>query len=351
MADAPAATPVNPLLPKAVQQPAKDPVEPPPAGTAPAGGQPPAADAAAKAAADERRAERAARARREEARLLTEREKLKRERADWEVQNASARRAMDVLKEGQRLAKENPREFLKWAGFTPEQLTTQLGKPGEPDKRPVDQIVAAELAKFEAKYRAERQEAEAKAQKQALDDQNKNFIAASKATIKGIMAKDAEKFELCGMQGDAPDRAWKIIEDTYAKFSDPTTGRLKESAPKEILDLFQPHNQDTLFTFALEAVESGLVEDSITRYEKSKKIRTRLDEAAKKKAETDRLEKEKADEAARAAAATKTGFYRKQSPAPSPSEPPKGPPRILSRQQRIELARKSREALAANKAS
>jgi hypothetical protein len=340
MPDVTPAAPVNPLKPAPKAEPVPTQVSAGTATEAKVEGQPPAQDA--KVAADkERRAAAAARARREEARFLLERQSFKAEQEKWkreqeETQRANAN-AVARLAEGQRLAKEDPDKFLDWAGVKFEDIAK---RKIQGDKRNPAELIAAEVAKLEAKMRAERQEIDAKRQAQQQEEATKSFIEQSQKQIKHLMEQKPDDFELCNAEGNGHEQAWKLIEKTYEKHCDPATGALRANAPKDILDLFNPMNQAQLFTFALEAVESDLVEKNYKRLSNSKKIQARI-KAEEEKLAAGKLEKEKAEaEKLAAKGITKTGFYRKQS-SPSPTEPAQQRrPRMLSRSERVAQAAK-----------
>jgi hypothetical protein len=252
----------------------------------------------------ERRAAAIAKAKRVEAQVFQEREKLKQEREQWKREQDKAIAAMKTLEEGQRL-RSDPKKFLEWAGINPTDIVKQVARG---DQRKPEEIVAQEIAKLEAKMRAERQEMDAKTQKEQQEKIKKNFEEQNYSTLQGMIDADKEKFECCAAEGTGPKLAWELIEQTYDRYADPTTGKLKASTPKEIADLFTPFNQTQLFTFALEAVESDLEEKSFTRYSSSKKIQARL--KAAEQAAKEKLEK---DAAAQVASRTKTGFAKPQS--------------------------------------
>jgi hypothetical protein len=340
------AAPANPLKPAAPAKPAEP--------AAPAVAKSPLGLTAEASPAEEekkkkdieRRAESAARLKRDEAKLYREREQLKAEREKWlesqRTELQEAQRAKAELAEAKRLAKENPDELLGRLGLSFEELAK---RKIQGDKRTPEQIVQAELQKFEMKMKAEREEVDRRTREQQATENTKQFIDNNQKQMKRMIDSDKDKYELCSRK-NGQERAWKLIEDTYAQHSDPKTGQLKDTTPADIAELFNPLNTSQLFTFALEAVESTLLEESFEEYRSSKKIQQRL-KAEEEQAAKDKLEKDKAAliEAAKQGV-TKTGFFRRQSASTPPGEQasaqPKPKARMLSRPERIELAKAAR---------
>jgi hypothetical protein len=248
----------------------------------------------------DRRAAAAARVARDEKRLYQEREQLRAERERWESerksQNPEIERYKAIIAEGQRLAKEDPRKFLAWGGIREEQLAAKPGQPAALTpadiERMVSERVSASLADHEAKAKAAREEAEGRAQRERLNEQAKTFTDHSKKQIRKVLDENAEKYEYASFEEDTAERAWKLIEDNYAKWSDPKTGKFRDDAPEEVQALFQAGNEAKLYNYALEYVESQL-EAKASKYTAAKKMKSRLE--AEKKSEEEKKAKESAE--------------------------------------------------------